>query len=103
GTRYTSSVGLATWKLDRFVSVDGPAEGGMLTTVPVVFSGNRLELNYAAMPSGGVKVELLDLEGKVLLESELLIGDELRRTVTWTAGAGLADLVGRPIVLRFQL
>ena len=42
---YTGSIGLATWPLDRFVSVDGPAEGGRLTTVPLAFTGNRLELN----------------------------------------------------------
>src|SRR5437867_3440616 len=42
GRRYTTNVGLAKWKLDRFVSVDGPAEGGTLTTIPIVFDGKRL-------------------------------------------------------------
>ena len=40
-TKYTGSIGLAIWPLDRFVSVDGPAEGGRLTTVPLAFTGNR--------------------------------------------------------------
>ena len=40
-TEYTGSIGLAIWPLDRFVSVDGPAAGGRLTTVPLAFSGNR--------------------------------------------------------------
>ncbi len=33
GDTHTGSIGLARWKLDRFVSVDGPGEGGTLTTI----------------------------------------------------------------------
>ena len=82
GSKYTASIGLATWKLDRFVSADGPAEGGTLTTVPILFSGNRLELN-AATRSGGnittglggnITVELLDLAGQVLAVSQPFTG-----------------------------
>ena len=43
-TKFTGSLGLATWKLGRFVSVDGPAEGGTLTTVPAGWTGT----NYPA-------------------------------------------------------
>src|SRR5262249_2046407 len=53
-TRYTASIGLATWKLDRFVSADGPAEGGVLTTVPITFRGNRLVINAATRPGGEI-------------------------------------------------
>jgi len=57
---FTGSIGLVTWKLDRFVSVDGPAEGGTLTTVPITFAGNRLKINASTEPGGSVVVELLE-------------------------------------------
>ena len=50
GTRYGSSIGLVTWPLDRFVSVDASVEGGTLTTVPFRFSGDRLVINAATKP-----------------------------------------------------
>lgn len=34
GTKYTGSIGLAKWKLNRFVSVDGGVERGTLTIIP---------------------------------------------------------------------
>lgn len=103
GTKYTASIGLAKWKLDRFVSADGPAEGGTLTTVPVIFSGNRLELNAATETSGALTVELLDLSGKVLATSQPFVGDDLRHTVIWQSPFDLSGLVGQPVALRFRL
>ena len=35
--RFTASIGLATWPLDRFVSVDAGPEQGTLMTVPISF------------------------------------------------------------------
>jgi hypothetical protein len=112
-TEYTGSIGLAIWPLDRFVSVDGPAEGGRLTTVPLAFTGNRLELNVDAKPnpterdkSGTVRVELLDAAQKPLpgfgLSDELKV-DSLRHTVTWSGNPDVSALQGRPVSLRFHL
>jgi hypothetical protein len=102
-TRYTGSIGLATWKLNRFVSADGPAEGGRLTTVPVVFTGNRLEINASTKPGGSVRVELLDAAGKVLARSGAFSGDELRHRVAWKDGFEVGRWAGKPVVLRFEL
>ena len=98
-TVYTGSIGLAIWPLDRFVSVDGPAEGGRLTTVPLAFTGNRLELNVNAKasvsggPSGTVHVDLLDAAQKPLpgfgLSDEVKV-DSLRHTVTWSGNPDVA-------------
>lgn len=103
GTKYTASIGLATWKLDRFVSVDGPAEGGTLTTVPIVFSGDRLEINAATRPGGSVVVELFDVSGKTLARSKPFAGDALRHVVAWNQKIRLAELAGKPVFLRFHL
>ncbi|HEY1784232.1 MAG TPA: hypothetical protein VGG30_01740 [Pirellulales bacterium] len=108
-TKYTGSIGLAIWPLDRFVSVDGPAEGGQLTTVPLAFSGNRLELNVNCNRGGrpgSVRVELLDAAQKPLpgigLSDEVKI-DSLRHTVTWSSNSDVSAWQGRPVSLRFHL
>ncbi len=64
-TKYTGSIGLAIWPLDRFVSVDGPAAGGRLTTVPLVFdrqpAGTERQRQAGLGPvKDTVRVELLD-------------------------------------------
>jgi hypothetical protein len=112
-TKYTSSIGLAIWPLDRFVSVDGPAAGGRLTTVPLAFTGNRLELNVnaaanqsAAGSAGSVRVELLDAAGEPLPGTTLsdeVKGDSLRHTVTWAGNPSVSAWQGRPVMLRFHL
>jgi len=105
-TRFTASVGLVTWKLDRFVSVDGPPDGGSLTTVPLRFCGDRLEINARTEAAGQVTVELLDaaerpIEG--VSASEPFRGDELCHVVRFPGGNTLGKLVGRPTMLRFHL
>ncbi|MBM4050070.1 MAG: arabinan endo-1,5-alpha-L-arabinosidase [Planctomycetes bacterium] len=102
-TQYTASIGLATWKLDRFVSADAPAAGGTLTTVPLVFSGNRLELNAATKDGGSIVVELLDTAGKTLARSKPIVGDSLRHTVTWQDDVKIGHLAGQPVSLKFLL
>lgn len=105
-TQYTSSIGLVTWKLDRFVSVDGPAEGGSLTTVPVAFAGQRLEINATTGPQGRIVVEILDPAGKPIegfARSDALIGDSVRHAVTFGGTGDVSPLAGKPIVLRFDL
>ncbi|HEY1786296.1 MAG TPA: hypothetical protein VGG30_12130, partial [Pirellulales bacterium] len=108
-TRYTASIGLATWPLDRFVSVDGPAADGQLTTVPLAFTGGRLELNVNAARDGrpgSVRVELLDAAQKPLPgigPSDEIKVDSLRHTVTFGGNPLLAAFQGRPVSLRFHL
>ena len=105
-TRFTSSIGLVTWKRDRFVSVDGPAEGGTLTTVPVRFEGDRLEINARTAENGSVVVELCDAVGRPIEEfapSNAFIGDALRHVVTFGGQSDVSRLSGAPVVLRFVL
>jgi hypothetical protein len=106
GTKYVRGHGLAIWKLDRFVSVDAPAEGGTLTTVPIVFTGQRLELNAATQPGGSITVEILNAADQPIAgfgKSEPFQGDALRHVVVFGADASVSSLAGRPILLRFHL
>jgi len=105
GMKYTASIGVATWPLDRFVSVDGGSEGGVLTTVPLHFTGRRLELNVAAL-KGRVIVELLDSTGKPLAgfgKSDPISTDSIRTTVTWKGQDELSQFAGKSLTLRFEL
>jgi len=103
GTQYRSGTGIAVWKRDRFVSVDASAAGGVLTTVPITFSGSRLELNAATKPGGEIVVEILDKNGRLLGNSKPFRGDDLRHCVQWQSPLNLASLAGSPITLRFQI
>jgi hypothetical protein len=106
GTRFTGAIGLAIWQLDRFVSVDAPAAGGALTTVPLVFSGNRLEINARTKPQGRIVVRLLDAACKTIpayAESAPISGDSLRHVVGWGGNKDIAPLAGKPVVLQFEM
>ena len=106
GTKFTASIGLAKWELDRFVSADGRAEGGTLTTVPIVFSGDRLEINARTRRDGVIQVEILDAAGRKIEEtgiSDPISGDELRQTVTWRGQPKVGFFKKRSISLRFHL
>ncbi|MCA9444925.1 MAG: hypothetical protein KC964_29330, partial [Candidatus Omnitrophica bacterium] len=49
-----------TLRIDGFVSVHAPLPVGELVTKPIVFSGNRLQINYSSSAAGSVRVELQD-------------------------------------------
>ncbi len=106
GPEHQSGIGLVKWRKDRFVSADGSISGGTLTTVPVQFSGQRLELNADVQPEGKIIVELLDMSLTRLAAwpaSDPIHGDDLRHVVTFGDEINVADLAGRPVVLRFHL
>jgi hypothetical protein len=104
--RYTGAIGLAIWDLDRFVSVDAPSEGGTLTTVPIVFEGDRLEVNARTSEGGKIVVEILDAAGKPIPgfgPSKPITGDDLRHQVDFGEAASVKSLRGTSICLRFRV
>ena len=106
GTKYTGAIGLAKWKLDRFVSADGPVQGGSLTTIPVLFVGDHLEINALTRTGGSIAVEVLDASGRPLDgfgPSDAFSGDDLRKPLTWKGNPSVQRLAGKPISLKFNL
>lgn len=103
GTRYTGSIGLAKWQRDRFVAAEAGSDGGTIETMPVRFSGNRLEINATIQAGGSAVIELRDLQGNTLLKSKPVEGDGLRLPVTWEANADVAKQSGSSLILRFTL
>jgi hypothetical protein len=101
--------GMVVQRLDGFVSADAGYEGGQLTTPPIVFSGDRLELNVDCSAAGDCRVEILGddggpVEGFALSDADMIRGNFIRKTVTWREGdADVGDLAGRPLRLRFVM
>lgn len=95
-------------RMDGFVSVSAPMAGGELVTMPLIFAGNRLVINFSTSAAGEVKVEIQDSAGNPLPgyteeECPALFGDAIERMVSWKKGNDLAALAGRAVRLRFIL
>ncbi len=104
-TKYTSSIGMVSWGLDRFVSADGPVEGGILTTVPIIYAGDYLEINGRTKAGGKIVVDMLDAAGRPLdrlTGSHPFSGDDFRHRVRWAKG-DVKSFIGKPVCLRFHL
>lgn len=90
-------------RLDGFTSIHAGSAEGTMTTKPVVFNGNALEVNYSTGALGFVQIEILDAKDRVVATSDRLIGDSVGQVVKWKKNARLADLAGKPVRLRFTL
>ncbi len=106
-TKYTCSIGLVSWKRDRFVSAGGGHSGGILTTVPMKFQGKHLFLNAKTFNNGSVHVEALDSAGHRIPNFQLMPfrGDELQAKIQFAAGNTIdfSSLDGQLITLKFHL
>jgi hypothetical protein len=92
----------ATQRLDGFVSMDTTNAGGVLTTQPLLFKGDRLRLNIHTAGSGSARVALLDAEGKSLPgftaeECELISDDAIDFEVRWKQGPDVGAHAGKPV------
>jgi hypothetical protein len=99
-----SGIGLATLRLDGFVSVEGT---GTLTTRPLVFLGDGLDVNADA-DGGSIRVEALDPGGEVVAgfskeECEPISADSVRHVLKWKGSEDCHQIQGKPIQLRFHL
>ena len=102
-----ASTGLATLRRDGFAGMEAGAGGGMLTTRPVTFKGDRLFVNVNA-PQGELRVSALDesgdpVEGLTAADCAAVSVDSACAEVKWLSGVNLAARAGRPCRLRFHL
>ncbi len=100
------AIGLATLRLDGFVSVETERKG-TLTTRPIVFLGDTLVVNANAK-GGSLTVEALDTRGRVIKrfgadDCVPITTDNIRHVVKWKGLKDCQLLQGRPIRLRFHL
>jgi len=106
--RHRTGIGRAVTRLDGFVSADAGFDGGELTTKPIVFDGERLELNIDTSIGGFAQVEILDEQGQPIAgfakdECEVICGNSVRWPVRWNGPRQIAELAGRPVRLRFVM
>lgn len=97
-----------TLRIDGFVSLWAPAQGGELVTKPLVFDGGNLTLNLSTSGAGSIQVEIQDaagqpLPGYALADCPEIFGDTLAHVVRWRKGGDVRPLSGKPVRLRFVL
>lgn len=97
-----------TLRLDGFVSVNAPYQGGEMLTRPFEFKGKQLLLNLSTSAVGSVKVEIQDttgaaIEGFGLSDAVALWGDEIARVAEWKGGHDVSRLAGKAVRLRFVM
>jgi hypothetical protein len=95
-------------RIDGFVSVNAPYSGGELITTPVLFTGDKMVINFSTSAAGYVKVELQDEKGKAikgfdLKNSQKIVGNEIEKKVTWKGSPNLRALNGKPVKIRFVM
>ena len=100
------ALGLATLKRDRFVSINGGAKPGVITTRPLTFQGNRLHINAQIEKGGRVQVALVTDDNRPIPgfgfdDCQPISGDGIDLAVAWTGRPRLPKLV-RPR-LKFRL
>jgi len=98
--------GLATLRLDGFVSVEADIEG-TLATKPLIFLGETLVVNANA-EGGALVVEAVDSKGQVIAgfaaaDCTPITTDSVRHIVAWKENTDCYLLQARPIRLRFHL
>lgn len=94
-------------RLDGFVSADFDAQGGHCTTAPVRVTEPRLLLNVDTGALGGLRVALLDAQGKALPGFSAddclpLHANATGAAVRWKERAELTGLVGQEVRLAFS-
>lgn len=104
----TNHLARYTLRVDGFVSVNAPYEGGELITKPLKFTGNQLELNFETSAAGGIRVEIQNPDGSPIPgftaeECNEAIGDKIKHLVSWKNGGDPSALSGQAVRLRFVM
>ncbi len=92
-----------TVRMDGFYSWHADFSGGYVTTVPLTFEGNELEINFASSALGHMRVLITDEAGTPIegYDSDIMWGDTIERIVDFENP--LADLNGKVVRLRFEM
>ena len=88
-------------RVDGFASVSAGDKVGTLITKPLVFSGSKLNLNFATKKGGYVVVRIKAANGDRITAE--VSGDETARTVEWASKQRLSRFAGQPVVMTFEL
>jgi hypothetical protein len=101
-------LGMARMRKDGYMSLRADEEGGVMQTHPVVFDGERLEVNVDSA-KGLVRVEIQDASGEpikgfALDDCDPIQVDDVAAKVSWRGGdSDVSALAGKTVRLRFEL
>ena len=103
-----SAIGLATLRLDGFVSMDAGDEEGTLVTQLEEFTGATVTINAKVKPGGSIQAELIDADGHVVpgFERDRCLpfkGDSVRHRLTWRDATKKHLQPARKVKIRFYL
>jgi len=95
-------------RLDGFTSINAPYSGGKIITRPFTFTGGELEINYSTSAAGEIRIEIQDAGGKpisgyTLEESQIIIGNEISRIVSWNGNTDVSRLSSKPVRLNILM
>lgn len=95
-------------RTDGFISLHAGADEGELLTKPIIFSGEKLQVNLSTSAVGGLRVEIQDMEGKpipgfALKDCPPVYGDAIDLGLKWEGDRKLSSLAGKEVRLRFVL
>ena len=95
----------AIYRVDGFTSVNAADTPGQFSTGPLLFEGDRLELNCKTRTGGWLKVVILDKQGSPIsgLTSDPITGDSVAMSITFGGSPDLSRLRGKPVQLRFLM
>lgn len=97
-------MGVATMRVDGFVSLEAGTMGGNLVTEPLAAAGKRLTLNARTVSGGMIAVELLDSAFQPLAKQELQFrGDECALALAFDGNETLPPTADGKVRLRFYL
>ena len=95
-------------RIDGFVSVNAGYGAGFFRTKPFRFSGDSLFINFSTSAAGSIKIEIQDeygipLNGYGLEDCNLIIGNEIKKIVSWKDNSNLDKITGKIVKLNFFL
>jgi hypothetical protein len=104
----TSHIRRYALRIDGFTSLKASYNGGAMLTKPFIFNGENLYINYSTSAAGEIRIELqtedgTPIEGFSFEESEVIIGNEIKRLVKWNSPNKLKELHGKPVRIKFKL
>lgn len=88
-------------RVDGFASVSAGEKVGTVLTKPLIFSGSKLNLNFATRKEGYVAVRIKAANGTEIAGE--VRGDEIAKTIEWSSKQRLKNLAGQPVVMTFEL
>lgn len=92
-------------RLDGFTSINAPYKGGEVLTKPFTFTGQELEINYSTSAAGEIRIEIQDergnpVPGYTMEDAQIIIGNEIKRIVSWKGNENVKALSSKKIRLR---